>query len=62
VKPEEINEMNSYEQLCELTSLYFQGIGNDVDVDCLMQTQTVEGADPEVNPYSTYRDPKTGEG
>ena len=42
MNPEEINEMNRYQQLEGLANLYFEGVGDDFEVDLLLQNQTVE--------------------
>lgn len=60
MNPEEINEMNRYQQLEGLANLYFEGVGDDFEVDLLLQNQTVE-ADPDAVPDLANRDPETGE-
>lgn len=59
MNPEEINEMNSYQQVAGLANFYFEGVGGDFEVDLLLQTQTVE-ADPDAIPDLANRDPETG--
>lgn len=59
MNPEEINEMNSYQQVERLNNFYLE-IGDDIDVEFFLQTHTVE-CDPDAVPDLANRDPETGE-
>ena len=59
MNPEKFTEMNTYEQVLELSYYNRQGVGDQHDSDLLLWNMEIdiEHFDPEANPYDYDRDP-----